>query len=234
MKASSDTRRQDPGPSLQWAITTVIVMALVYPLALWLRDADIGGGAARSPSAMEVALQNSVEAYQSGRYQDAIDAARKALALNPKLAEAYNNIAVSYLQLGRYDAGIEAAQEALRLQPEFELARHNLAWLKQAKAIASTSGEADRLMQEGLDLLYAQKNPAAAAERFRQVLALNPGHYGANYQLAAALQRAGRVDEARPQWLKALAMARAIKDEKTEALILPYLKPAESDADPNR
>ena len=217
---------------LRWAISVVLVLVLVYPLALWLREAGFGGAAGSSLSSAEKALQRSVEAYQAGRYQEAIDASREALAENPEMAEAYTNIAVSFLQLRRYDAGIEAAEQALRLRPDFEVARNNLEWLQREKAAAENSGEVDRLMQEGIDLLYTRNDPALAVERFQHVLALNPEHYGANYQLAAALRDAGRTEEAQGQWLIALAMARAIGDRQTEALILPNLPPGEADTTP--
>jgi tetratricopeptide (TPR) repeat protein len=73
----------------------------------------------------------------------------------------------------------------------------------------------DALMTRGVDSLYTKGDPEAAARDFRKVLAKNPEHYGANYQLAVALERSGKPAEARPLWEKSLAMAEAIKDEKT-------------------
>ena len=73
----------------------------------------------------------------------------------------------------------------------------------------------DALMQAGLDALYAEGDPAVAAAAFRKVLALNPNHYGATYQLATALDRAGKRDEARPLWEKVLKMAEGYKDQPT-------------------
>ncbi len=73
----------------------------------------------------------------------------------------------------------------------------------------------EALMTMGVDALYTQKNPEAAAKDFRKVLAKSPEHYGATYQLAVALDRSGKAAEARPLWEKALAMAEAIKDEQT-------------------
>jgi len=198
-------------------------MILVYPLGLWLRSAGVGGSADPPLSTADSLLQLSVEHYQAGRYQEALNTARSALAANPKLAAAYNNMAVSYLQLGKYDDGIAAAQKALQLQPSFEMARNNLAWLEREKAAADLAAVTEPLMQEAINLLYSQKQPEAAVELFKRVLALNPDHYGANYQLAAALQEAGRLDEAQQQWLRALEMARAINDKPTEALILQHL-----------
>ncbi len=203
-------------------------MILVYPLGLWLRSAGVGGAANPTLSAADALLQLSVDHYQAGRYEEALEAARSALAENPELAEAYNNIAVSFLQLHRYPEGIAAAEEALRLQPTFELARNNLALLRQQQA-AATGEQTEPMMKEGLDLLYRSGDPAEAVTRFRQVLELNPDHYGANYQLAAALEQAGQAEEARAQWLKALGMARAIGDAETEKLINQHLIPAPSE-----
>ena len=70
-------------------------------------------------------------------------------------------------------------------------------------------------MQAGLDLLYTRRDPAAAAVEFRKVLALNPAHYGATYQLAVALDQAGKPAEARPLWEQALRMSEGYNDKET-------------------
>jgi len=137
MASLTELDRRNPGPSLRWAITALIVVVLVYPFALWLRESGLVGTTGPSLPPGHIALQHSFEALKAGRYQEAIDAARAALAKNPDIAEAYNNIAASSLELGRYDEGIAAAQEALRLQPDFDVARFNLAWLQQVKAAAA-------------------------------------------------------------------------------------------------
>ena len=51
--------------------------------------------------------------------------------------------------------------------------------------------------------------------QFRKVLELNPNHYGANFQLAKALDAAGGTDDARAQWAKVLQMAEASNDTPT-------------------
>jgi cytochrome c-type biogenesis protein CcmH/NrfG len=71
------------------------------------------------------------------------------------------------------------------------------------------------MMKAGLDLLYARDDPAGAAVQFRMVLAVDPAHYGATYQLATALDRSGKPDEARQYWEKMLSLAEAAKDEAT-------------------
>jgi Tfp pilus assembly protein PilF len=84
-----------------------------------------------------------------------------------------------------------------------------------AMACSRAEETPDALMARGVDSLYTKSDPEAAAKDFRKVLARNPEHYGANYQLAVALDRSGKPAEARPLWQKSLAMAEAIKDENT-------------------
>lgn len=80
------------------------------------------------------------------------------------------------------------------------------------------------MMALGLDLLYKRNNAAAAAEQFRKVLARNPTHYGATYQLAMALDRSGQPAQARPLWEKVLGMAVMYKDARTEQTARDRLK----------
>lgn len=75
--------------------------------------------------------------------------------------------------------------------------------------------EIQELMQAGLDALYKEGDPSEAAERFRDVLARNPDHYGATLQLAKALDRAGKSEESLGMWRKMLLMANAAGDAET-------------------
>ena len=82
----------------------------------------------------------------------------------------------------------------------------------------------DALMQGGLEFLYAKHDPNAAADQFRKVLERNPNHYGATFQLARALDRAGKPAEARPIWEKMLKMAEASNDKDTLNTVLRRLE----------
>ena len=85
----------------------------------------------------------------------------------------------------------------------------------QARLQAPDTASMEALMVLGLDLLRRQNNAAAATEQFRKVLQRNPTHYGATYQLAMALDKAGQGVEARPLWQKVLGMATTYKDSTT-------------------
>ena len=78
-------------------------------------------------------LNASLRQYQAGDFQGSIDTARKALALKPDFAEAYNNIAAGFASLKRWDEAIQAAHEALRLKPDYPLAQNNLRWAEGEK-----------------------------------------------------------------------------------------------------
>lgn len=80
------------------------------------------------------------------------------------------------------------------------------------------------MMASGVHMLYKMNDPVGAAEQFRKVLEKNPSHYGATYQLAAALDKSGKQAEAKPYWQKTLAMAMTYKDTATIATAQAKLK----------
>ena len=90
-------------------------------------------------------------------------------------------------------------------------------------AVLPTDDPLAEPMRLGLAELYEKKNAAAAVKHFRDVLAKNPKHYGATFQLASALEQAGKRDEAKPLWTKTLEMAEAIKDTQTAAIARKHL-----------
>lgn len=93
-----------------------------------------------------------------------------------------------------------------------------LACSKQDGSTDSTAlaGDPDvAAMARGVDQLYKANDPVAAEATFREVLQRTPTHYGAQYQLAMALDRGGRPVEARPHWDTVLTRAEAINDSST-------------------
>jgi hypothetical protein len=86
----------------------------------------------RNPSA-ETYLELSFRYYRSGRFEKSIEAADRALLLNPDYPEAYNNRCASYNQLRDWQNAIESCERALELRPDWELAKANLAWARQER-----------------------------------------------------------------------------------------------------
>ena len=80
---------------------------------------------AKNPSDKKY-LSLSLKYYQKEQYEKCIIAAKKALKLNNKLAEAYNNICISQNLLGDFEQATIACTKALELKPNFQLAKNNL------------------------------------------------------------------------------------------------------------
>ncbi len=80
-------------------------------------------------------------------------------------------------------------------------------------------------MQSGLDALYTKRDPQAAVAAFSRVLALNPNHYGATFQLAMALEQAGKLEAARSQWARMLELAQAAGDQQTIDTVRNHVAP---------
>jgi Flp pilus assembly protein TadD len=76
-------------------------------------------------------LAISLQRYNEGRYLEAIDASKSALAVKPNYAEAWNNVCAAYNKLGRYEEAAAACEQALRCKPDFELARNNLRFAQE-------------------------------------------------------------------------------------------------------
>jgi Flp pilus assembly protein TadD len=83
-----------------------------------------------------------------------------------------------------------------------------------ASAAPAPAHAQEALMTRGLDALK-RGDAAAAATRFRELIAINATHYGAHFQLAVALDRLGRPAEARPLWERVLHMAEGYGDQAT-------------------
>ena len=93
----------------------------------WLAQAD-----SLKPTP-ETWLNESLELYRQGKFNESIAAAREALKLRPDYSDAWNNIAAAYNSESKWDEGISAAAQAVRLRPDNQLARNNLAWAVQQK-----------------------------------------------------------------------------------------------------
>jgi tetratricopeptide (TPR) repeat protein len=79
----------------------------------------------------EYHLARSLAEYQMGRYRESIASARRAIALRPEYAEAWNNVAAGHIGLREWDQGIAACEEALRIDPSLQIARNNLNFARQ-------------------------------------------------------------------------------------------------------
>ena len=178
-----------------------------------------------SPCYAYVQLNLSAVAARDGNPAASLTWADDAVRCNPGLALARVSRAEALERLGRLDEALAEYREATRLD-----AVHAGAWRAQgrllerrgdwaaAAAAYDASAAADpmdpeALMLAGLVYAYRLRDSATAVARFRSVLALDPAHYGAHYQLAVALLAAGKRDEAHAAWSRFAPMAEAIGDQ---------------------
>jgi len=73
-------------------------------------------------------LNESLRLYNEGRFEECIKTCEKVLEIDPKSANAYNNICASYNMLKQWDKAKEACTKALQLNPVHPNAPANLKW----------------------------------------------------------------------------------------------------------
>ena len=151
--------------------------------------------------------------YQSQNPIGAEATFRAVLALNPAHYGAHYQLAVALDRGGRPADARPEWNEVLRLAESFK--DTTVAKTARTRLAAPDTASQDGMMARGLDLMYAHNDLVGAIEQFKSVLARNRTHYGATYQLAVALDRAGRADEAKAVWQRVLPMAIQFKDQKT-------------------
>lgn len=116
--------------------------------ALYYLDAlkRVATGGSRPPDSAEKQktpeyyLELSLKYYQTGKFRESIEAARRALKLRPNYDLAYNNICAAYNALKQWDRAIEAGETAVKLNPGNQLAKNNLALALAAGKIGKNQG----------------------------------------------------------------------------------------------
>jgi tetratricopeptide (TPR) repeat protein len=103
-------------------------------LAWYLHQSSISHTKTAPVTAADL-VNESLLLNEAGKYSESIAAARRALQLDPRSAEAWNNIAANNEAMHRWDDAIAAARKAISLQPGFQLAKSNLAWSLSQKAL---------------------------------------------------------------------------------------------------
>ena len=151
-------------------------------------------------------------AMHERRYPDALRAADEGVRVAPRLGLAHYYRGQALEKLSRNADAARAYRDALAVHPGLREAELALASLQRD---APDPQELRALMDEGLALRYRAGDARRAADVFKKVLSRMPDHYGATYQLAAALDAEGRRAEARPLWEKMLRMAEQVHDEPT-------------------
>jgi tetratricopeptide (TPR) repeat protein len=154
---------------------------------------------------------------RQGRLAEAAAQYQRALALDPGLAEAHNNLGNVRRAQGDLAGAIACFRRALVLRPGFAMAHDNLGVaLHDAGRLAEAAASHRRALALQPDraaahanlgrALLAQGEAAAAAASYRRALALQPGDAAAHLDLGNALRRQGELEEAAACYAQAAAL----------------------------
>jgi tetratricopeptide (TPR) repeat protein len=79
-------------------------------------------------------------ASEAGNLDEAIRCYKKAIAIDPHYAPAYNNLGGIYGKKGMLDDAIVAYNQAIDIDPDYTLAHNNLARAYRQKGLKDTGG----------------------------------------------------------------------------------------------
>ncbi len=160
----------------------------------------------------------------------------KSIALNPKVAEAYNGVGIAYAMLERYTDAIAAQKQALKLQPEFAEAHAGLGLVylsenkddlalkhyRQALKLSQNRGETRKikfeeevLLKIGNILLNHNEYPEAISS-YQAVLSLNPNSAEAYHNLGVCYARQQKTHDALSALQKAVDISESLPNKPTD------------------
>src|SRR5262249_51570331 len=194
-------------------------MAFVTSAVTFLLAAGLLTACTKAPQNEEALMKAGLDALNvRNDPQEAIGYFRTVLLQNPNHYPATIQYALALDGAGKLGAARRAWTRVRVLaklhRDRATLARAN-ARLGGPIVIGGAGPTEEAAMKAGLDALYGRGDPEAAAVEFQRVLALDPDHYSATFQLARALDQAGRRAEADPLWQKLLLMAEQYHDQTT-------------------
>ncbi len=163
--------------------------------------------------------------YQHDQVADGVAHSRTAIALDPTLAEAHNNLGVGLARMDSLAPAVEAYRRALALRPSYSEAEGNwgvvlvrqgdMTGAKQhyARALALDPGNADAHVNMG-NALVREGRIADAIDQYRAALDVRPDDADAHHNWGVALAREGRFIEAIEQFRLTLALDPAREDSR--------------------
>ena len=141
------------------------------------------------------------------RWEEAIEAYRRVVALDPSYAAAWNNLGLLLHRLGRYDEAQDAYATALTQDDHCCQAAYNLGSLHEDRGDVET-----------------------AIRHYRLALELAPDYADAHFNIAAALSRAGRPTEALRHWQRYVELDGASPWARIARAHLEVVEPAGPEA----
>ena len=169
-----------------------------------------------------------------GKYPQAIESYRMALAIKEDDVDIHNNLCVAYNMIGRYPEAVASCQRAIQIKPDLAEAYNNAGWAlhrmgRYQEAIESCL-EAIRLKPDFAmahynlgNSYFALKRFKEAMESFKQAVRIKFDYAEAHLNLGAAYNETGLYEEAIASYREAVRL----KPDLAEAhlnLGMTYLK----------
>ena len=161
--------------------------------------------------------ERGVAQHQQGKYAEAAEDYRRALAVDPRYALASNNLGVALYHSGDRDGAVEAFRVALTANPGFVKARVNLALLlvkgrrlqfalEAYRQVLVTDGEQPAAWN-GIGLVLAElRKFEDARNAFARAIQARPDFAEAHYNMSFALSNLGDFDGALRETKRALEL----------------------------
>jgi tetratricopeptide (TPR) repeat protein len=184
-----------PTKDLEEAAAATLVTGLVRPLSPPSEQAETWFERA------------SEKESDPARWEEAIEAYRRVVTLDPSYAAAWNNLGLLLHRLGRYDEAQEAYATALTQDDQCCQAAYNLGSLHEDR------GDVE-----------------IAIRHYRLALELAPDYADAHFNIAAALSRAGRPAEALRHWQRYVELDGASPWARIARAHLEVVEPAGPEA----
>jgi len=204
-----------------WVGVVVLVCCLVTTtrqIGVWQNSLTLFDRAIATTTGNYVAHDNrGLYLFRAGRIEEAMQAYRESLAINPSYLNANNNLGHALGELGRPAEAIPLYRVALKAQPNHFEVRNNLAnalsdlgQLAEAEAhyafvLARKPEHANAL--NGLGVLLAMQNrPVEAKARLEQALRVAPDNASAEANLGNVCSMLGQRDDALAHYRRAVEL----------------------------
>lgn len=186
------------------------------------------------------ALNYGVEAFNAGRYDEAVQAFKNASDLDAKQSTAWFNLGISHLRMNQNEEALAALLKALELEPENPSFLQNVGSVHfrlgdeekaneyyeksvQVSAEGNPKEAAKGLFEMGVNFINSGRTQEAA-DVLRRVIELDPTHSEAYYQLGLVLVGQNLLQESLEALQKYLELAPSGENAEVARALIEQLQ----------
>jgi tetratricopeptide (TPR) repeat protein len=144
--------------------------------------------------------------YQQGKYDEAIESYRRALAMFPVYPVAHQGLGDAWLAKGEVEQAMAHYEEVLRLNPNDESVRKRLMELRAGREQAAASATTAPAGPDAEAAAEARKQMAEAMTRLREELEKDSSNATAHYEMGLLLGRMGQFEQSIDHFSEAIRL----------------------------